>query len=173
MCGGVDTCEHLPGPPADSVSSHLFVSFFDNATQRIRLTMLVQRMLLDIWTARHEHEREAALAFVEEEAQLQAWKEAEEDDPWDPGGRQQEQPTEPPASNRLTIPTEISFSHHLWQPVCCYLAEVQWGPFHAGAGEVEHPWERQSTPAKMVMDFELATGVKIVPVAAATEADVT
>ena len=79
----------------------------DYATQRIQLTMLVQRTLLDSWTARLEHERGAALAFAEEEeAQLQAWEKAEEDDPWDPGGRQQEQPTEPPASNRLTIPTE-------------------------------------------------------------------
>ena len=68
--------------------------------------------------------------------------------------------------------TEISFPRHLWQPVCWYLAEVQWGPSHAGAGEVEHPWERQVTLAEMVVDFELATGVKIVPVAAASEADV-
>ena len=78
----------------------------DYATQRTQLNMLVQRMLLDIWTARLEHERATALAFAEEEAQLQAWEEAEEDDPWDPGGREEEQRTEPPAANRLTIPTE-------------------------------------------------------------------
>ena len=191
----------------------------DYATQRIQLTMLVQRMLLDIWTARLEHERATALALAEEEAQLQAWEEAEEDDPWDPGGREQEQCTEHPAANRLIIPTEqtrlenlfptypwgrpqqtvkvevgpqpsrmgasrlkhrglwmnteISFPRHLWQPVCWYFSELQWGPSHAGAGEVEHPWERQVTLAELVVDFELATGVKIVPVTAATEADVT
>ena len=69
--------------------------------------------------------------------------------------------------------TEISFPRHLWQPVCWYLADVQWGSSHADAGEVEHPWERQVTLAEMVVDFELATGVKIVPASAATESDVT
>ena len=53
------------------------------------------------------------------------------------------------------------------------LAEVQWGSSHAGAGEVEHPWEHQVTLAEMVVDFALAPSVKIVPGSVATEADVT
>ena len=78
----------------------------DYANQKIQLTMLVQRMLLDIWTARLEHEREAALALAEEKAQRQDWEEAEEDDPWDLGGCHQVQSTEPTTSNRSTITPE-------------------------------------------------------------------
>ena len=180
-----------------------FDPLVDYATQRIQLTVLVQRMPLDIWTAKLDR------SGIRRGGGPAA----------DPGEREQEQHTEPPATNRLTIPTEQarleslfptypwgrpqqstkvgvgpqpsrmgacrlnhrglwvntenSFLRHLWQPVCWYLSEVQWGPSHAGACEVEHPWERQVALAEMVVDFELATGVKIVPVAAAAEADVT
>ena len=50
----------------------------DYAMHRVQLTMLVQRILLDIWTARLEHNQEVAVTEAEEEAKMQAWREAED-----------------------------------------------------------------------------------------------
>ena len=75
--------------------------------------MLVQCMLLDIWTARLEQEQEAPVALAEEEAHLQA----EEDDPGVSAGRTAD---EPPASNRMTVLTEHGGLENL-------LPTIPWG----------------------------------------------
>ena len=65
--------------------------------------------------------------------------------------------------------TEISFFYrHLWQPVCRYLAEVQWRSSHADANI-------QGNGRSLLLKWLGIghMGSRLLPVAAATESDVT